>query len=154
MAEGFNQIGSAARVRALAQQMRESCLRLDELSASIGLRAGDEDPAELLRLLADREPLVVRLARLGDELTAILDDPESARQLGQAEHQQIRDRLGQLEQVMARIRERDKQARSAMQRRRDAMAEQLATVSVARGAVRAYSGQGAGVRPTVQDTHG
>ncbi len=156
MAESSPQSGVSpvVRVRTLAQQMREKCLRLDELSNTIGLRAHEDEPGELVRMLGEREPLVVGLARLGDELAAILDDPASARSLGQAEHAQIRTRLGQLEQVMARIRERDKQARAALQRRRDAMADQLGSISVARGAAKAYGGRGGPVNPTMQDAQG
>lgn len=144
----------AARVRALAMQMRDRCLRLDELSGSISARIHEEDPAPLVALLAQREPLVSDLARMGDELAAILDDPASARALGQAEHTQIRDRLGQLGQVMQRIRERDKQARAELQRRRDELAKRLATVNTASGASRAYSGSNRPMNPTVQDSRG
>lgn len=144
----------AARVRMLALQMRERCLRLDELSAAIGVRVHEEEPEALIALLGEREPLVGELARLGDELAAILDNPASARALGEREHTQIRERLGQLEQVMGRIRERDRQARSELQRRRDELADRLASVSNARGAVRAYSGMDRGVNPTVQDSRG
>lgn len=143
-----------ARVRTLASHMRERCLRLDELSGSIGVQATEDDPAELVALLAEREPLVVELAGFGEELAAILDDPRAARELGQREHDQIRERLGQLELVMGRIRERDKQARAALQRRRDQLADQLSSVNVARGAARAYSGSGRPVNPTIQDTRG
>jgi hypothetical protein len=135
-------------------QMRDRCLRLDELSGSISTRIHEDDPAPLVALLAQREPLVSDLARLGDELTAILDDPASARALGHAEHTQIRERLGQLSQVMARIRERDRQARTELQRRRDDLARRLATVNVASGASRAYSGSHRPANPTVQDTRG
>ncbi|MFK7883094.1 MAG: hypothetical protein AB8F26_02785 [Phycisphaerales bacterium] len=148
------QFSPGARVRTLAAQMRELCLRLDELSGSIGQQAYEDEPDALVALLAEREPLVVELAGFGEELAAILDDPASARELGQDEHNQIRERLGQLEVVMGRIRERDRQARSALQRRRDQLAEQLSSVNVARGAARAYSGAGRPVNPTVQDSRG
>lgn len=147
-------VSPAARVRALALQMRDRCLRLDELSGSISARIHEDDPAPLVALLAQREPLVTDLARFGDELAAILDDPASARVLGQVEHAQIRDRLGQLGEVMERIRERDKQARAELQRRRDDLARRLATVNVASGASRAYSGSNRPMNPTVQDSRG
>ncbi len=143
-----------ARVRTLASQMRERCLRLDELSGSIAQQAHDDEPDQLVTLLAEREPLVVELAGFVEELAAILDDPQSARELGRSEHDQIRERLGQLEKVMSRIRERDKQARSALQHRRDQLADQLSSVNIARGAARAYSGAGRPVNPTVQDSQG
>lgn len=156
MAESVNNQGvsPAARVRALALQMRDRCLRLDELSAAISARVHDEDPQQLVALLAEREPLVAELARFGDELTAILDDPASARVLGTAEHAQIRERLGQLEEVMGRIRERDKRARAELQRRRDELAKRLSSVQVATGAARAYAGAGRHTNPTVQDARG
>lgn len=147
-------VSPAARVRTLALQMRDRCLRLDELSAAISMRVHDEDPQELVALLSEREPLVGQLARLGDELAAILDDPSSARVLGQAEHTQIRERLGQLEEVMGRIRERDKRARGELQRRRDDLALRLASVNTATGAARAYSGSSRPSNPTMQDTRG
>lgn len=147
-------VSPAARVRALAMQMRDRCLRLDELSGSISAHIHEDDPAPLVALLAQREPLVGDLARFGDELSAILDDPDSARALGQEEHTQIRDRLGQLGQVMERIRERDKQARAELQRRRDELARRLATVNVANGASRAYAGSNRPMNPTVQDSRG
>lgn len=147
-------VSPAARVRALAMQMRDRCLRLDELSTAISTRVIDDEPDVLVALLVEREPLVVELARLGDELAAILDDPASARVLGQAEHAQIRDRLAQLEQVMARIRERDQRARAELQRRRDEMAGRLASVNTANGAARAYSGGPRHTYPTVQDSRG
>lgn len=147
-------VSPAARVRTLALQMRDRCLRLDELSAAISMRVHDEDPQDLVALLGEREPLVGQLARLGDELAAILDDPASARVLGQAEHTQIRERLGQLGEVMGRIRERDKRARAEMQRRRDELANRLASVNTATGAARAYSGSGRATNPTMQDARG
>lgn len=156
MAETASLSGASpvSRVRALASRMRELCLRLDGCSVSIGARVHDEDPGVLVGLLAEREPLVGELARLGDELGAILDDPASARVLGEQEHAQIRERLGQLEQVMAKIRERDREARGGLSKRRDRLADELASVSNARGAIRAYSGAGRPANPTVQDSRG
>jgi len=147
-------VSPVARVRALAAQMRERCLRLDELSTGFDRGSGSEDPDAIVALLAKREPLVAELAVLGDELAAMLNDPGSARSLGQGEHEQIRDRLGELERVMARIRERDQEARASLQRRRDALADQLASVNIQRGAARAYAGSGRPVNPTVQDGMG
>jgi hypothetical protein len=147
-------VSPVSRVRTLASQMRDRCLRLDELSAGFDRSSGDQDPESIVALLAKREPLVAELASFGDELAAILNDPDSARALGHAEHEQIRDRLGELEGVMARIRERDKEARATLQRKRDAMAGQLASVNIQRGAARAYSGSGRPVNPTLQDGMG
>jgi hypothetical protein len=146
--------GPAVRVRALAVQMRDRCLRLDELSTALTTCVVAEEPDAVVALLGEREPLVVELARLGDELSAILDDPASARQLGHDEHTQIRDRLAQLEQVMARIRERDRKARAELQRRRDELATRLVTANTAGAANRAYSGAGRPVQPIVQDSRG
>lgn len=144
----------AVRVRALALQMRDRCLRLDDLSTALSTCVVSEEPDAVVALLAEREPLVSELARLGEELSAILDDPASARSLGQDEHTQIRERLAQLEQVMARIRERDRKARTDLQRRRDELAGRLVTANTAGAANRAYSGSGRGVQPTVQDSRG
>lgn len=135
----------------LAGQMRERCLRLDELSAGLGPQVSDQSPDSIVSLLAEREPLVAELAALGDELAAILNDPRSTRELGEAEHDQIRHRLGELERVMARIRERDRETRAALQRRRDTLADQLASVNIQKGAARAYSGGARPVNPTIQD---
>jgi hypothetical protein len=146
--------GPAARVRTLALRMRDRCLRLDELSTALSTCVVSEEPDAVVALLGEREPLVTELARLGDELSAILDDPASARQLGQDEHTQIRDRLAQLEQVMARIRERDRKARAELQRRRDELALRLVTANTAGAANRAYSGSGRPVQPIVQDSRG
>ncbi len=146
--------GPAARVRTLALQMRDRCLRLDDLSTALSTCVVSEEPDAVVALLGEREPLVAELARLGDELSAILDDPSSARQLGQDEHAQIRDRLAQLEQVMARIRERDRKARAELQRRRDELASRLVTANAAGAANRAYSGSGRPVAPIVQDSRG
>ncbi len=156
MADGHQQTGAspAARVRTLAMRMRERCLQLDELSTAISTRVIDDEPEALVELLAQREPLVGELARLGDELAAILDDPASARALGADEHAQIRERLGQLESVMARIRERDTRARASLQRRRDELAARLATVNTGSGAARAYAGAGRANNPTIQDARG
>jgi hypothetical protein len=153
-AAGGGVSGPAARVRALALQMRDRCLRLDDLSTALSTCVVSEEPDAVVALLGEREPLVTELARLGDELSAILDDPASARQLGQDEHTQIRDRLAQLEQVMARIRERDRKARAELQRRRDELAARLVTANTAGAANRAYSGSGRPVQPTVQDSRG
>ncbi len=144
----------AVRVRALALRMRDRCLRLDDLSAALSTCVVSEEPDAVVALLGEREPLVSELARLGDELAAILDDPASARSLGQDEHAQIRERLAQLEQVMARIRERDRKARADLQRRRDELAGRLVTANAAGAANRAYSGSGRSVQPTVQDSRG
>jgi hypothetical protein len=152
--DGIHGVSPAARVRTLALYMRERCVRLDELSAEISTRIHEDDPEPLVALLNAREPLVRELARFGDELAAILDDPASARALGQAEHTQIRERLAQLEQVMARIRERDKRARAELQRRRDELAVRLASVNTASGAARAYAGVGRHTNPIVQDARG
>lgn len=153
-ATDHNGVSPAARVRALALQMRDKCLRLDELSEAISVGVVENDPEELVALLARREPLVAGLARLGDELGAILDDPSSARALGNQEHAQIRERLAQLEQVMARIRERDKKARAELQRRRDELAGRLVSVNAATGAARAYAGGTRHANPTIQDSRG
>lgn len=156
MAENGPQSGSGpvARVRTLATQMRDRCMRLDELSSGIQVRLNDESPEAVVELLAQREPLVVELARLGDEMAAILDDPQSARVLGESEHGRIRSCLQQLEQVMGRIRERDKQARATLQRRRDELAERLASMKTSSVALRAYAGGGRAVNPTMQDSRG
>lgn len=151
---GGGATGPAARVRTLALLMRDRCLRLDELSTALSTCVVSEEPDAVVALLGEREPLVTELARLGDDLSAILDDPASARLLGQDEHTQIRDRLAQLEQVMARIRERDRKARTELQRRRDELASRLVTANTAGAANRAYSGSGRPVQPTVQDSRG
>lgn len=147
-------VSPAARVRTLALQMRDRCLRLDELSVALSTCVVSEEPDAVVALLGEREPLVAELARLGDELAAILDDPTSARALGQAEHSQIRERLGQLEGVMARIRERDRKARAELQRRRDELAGRLASVRTVGAASRAYAGDRSTNSPTIQDTRG
>ncbi|MEM9372763.1 MAG: hypothetical protein AAGA55_03890 [Planctomycetota bacterium] len=144
-------IQAAARVRVLAERMRERCLRLDEISAGMGAQTVDEAPDAIVLALAQREPLVRELAGLGDELAAILNDPGAVRELGEHEHRQIRARMGELEQVMARIRERDRETRATLQRRRDGLADQIASVNIHRGAARAYSGGNHPVNPTVQD---
>ena len=149
-----NRVSPVARVRTLALQMRDRCLRLDELSEAISVGVVENDPDELVALLTKREPLVADLTRLGDELAAILDNPEAARILGRNEHAQIRDRLAQLEEVMARIRERDKKARAELQRRRDELAGRLASVNTASGAAKAYSGGHRTMNPTIQDARG
>ncbi len=144
-------VSAVARVRMLAAQMRERCLRLDEMSAGMGPHAADQSPESIVSVLAEREPLVSELAGLGDELAAILNDPSSASDLGEREHQQISARLNELERVMGRIRERDRETRAALQRRRDGLADQLASVNIHQGAARAYSGAARPVNPTLQD---
>jgi hypothetical protein len=157
MAETTGQVGGAApagRVRALAMRMRELCLRLDELSTELSACVVSEEPEAVVALLAEREPVVTELARLGDELSAILDDPASARSLGHGEHAQIRERVAQLAEVMDRIRERDRKARAELQRRRDDLAGRLVQANTAGAANRAYAGSARPFGPTVQDACG
>jgi hypothetical protein len=137
--------GAAARIEALLARQLELFAGLDALSERQSeLIAGDEADG-LLELLSERQRLIDGIA----QANALLEPFRSRwsdvmESLGQAERDRVRRRLDELSGLTARIAQRDENDRQQLERRRDAVAAELAQVHRGRGALAAYGGKAEG----------
>jgi hypothetical protein len=142
----------AKRVESLLIEQHELFDRLDALSqrqASL-IRADETD--RLLRLLSERQGVIDQIAGTNAQLEpyrgrweAFLDE------LPVPNRERVRKRLDAVAHLAGVIAQRDESDRLELERRRDAMAVELAKISNGRGAMAAYGGTRGHASPQFQD---
>lgn len=132
---------AGGRIEALLGRQQALFDRLDALGQRQSeLIEGDEADG-LLELLSERQRLIDGIA----EVSGLLEPFKSRwaavmEELPGAQRERVRRRLDALAGLTARIAQRDEADRQNLERRRDAVAMELAQVSRGRGALAAYGG--------------
>ncbi|MEO0484087.1 MAG: flagellar export chaperone FlgN [Planctomycetota bacterium] len=117
--------------------------QLDGLSQAQRGLIDDDEAEQLLDLLRQREFLVEQILRVNAELDPLLGHWERDRlTAGAATRTEIARRVESVQALAESVANRDDADRQALQRRRDAVADQLGSIGRGRGAVQAY-GSGA-----------
>lgn len=134
--------GDGAITIALLDEQIARFADLEALAAeqSAAIRSGDTDT--LLRVLARRQALIEHVTQLSVRVRPLLGssfDMPGVR--CDAERGRIRERLASLDQVIARIAERDDRDRAELEQRRGEVAGQLGSMASGRRAVNAYGGK-------------
>jgi flagellar biosynthesis/type III secretory pathway chaperone len=142
------------RLSLLVDRAQSLVNQLDALSASQSEAISSGQVEQIIELVTTREPLVSEIVTVGEEIGAILSDPEFGSRLNEQVHAQTLDQISQIESVMHRLRDRDAQDQKRMETTRDELAGQLVEMGSAQSALRAYSGRSGTPNPILQDRQG
>jgi hypothetical protein len=128
-----------SRLRLLLDEHEVLFTRLDALSKRQGSLVEAESTDDLLKVLTERQTVIETIESVARELQPFRDQWDSV--LARANTEQ-RDRfsvqIDRLSDLAAQVAARDDADRQLMERRRDALAGELAGTGKARGAVAAY----------------
>jgi len=142
------------RLSTLVDRAQSLVNRLEALSASQSEAISSGQIEQIVELVTSREPLVSEIVTVGEEIGAILVDPDFGSQMNEQVHAQTLDQISQIELVMHRLRDRDAQDQKHMESTRDELARQLVEMGSAQNALRAYSGRQGTPNPILQDRQG
>ena len=140
-----------ARVLALLDDQWQAFEHLASLVVSKHARLDDAQADELLRLIDARGPIVERIEAIDAQLVACQPDwDRHMRQLGQYDRDRINEAVAAVARLADGLAQQDKDDRSRLEQRRDAIADELMAVSRGRSAAGAYAGSPQ-VSPRFQD---
>lgn len=136
-----------SRLVALLDQQIDLYGTLDELSKRQHDIVETDDTDSLLRVLAERQSVINRIANLARALEPFRSDWDaSVNRLPDAERVRIRGRLDELAIVMEQISRRDEHDRDVIEQRRTAIGAELGGARRTGVALSAYGGQAKGPR--------
>ena len=144
----------AARLARLVEEQRDAFRDLARLSESQASMIEGDDADGLLRVLTERQGVVDRIASLGEELAPFNDRwDELLPRVPDADRERIGGAVQELHELARQVEERDRADRDSLERRRNAMVDQLAGVAKGRGAINAYRSRTSN-SPRYQDRQG
>lgn len=149
---------AARLVRLMQEQVALAC-RLDQLSRRQSAEVARSEPEAVLATLAERDPVVARMATIAAELEPFLRAPSGGgaapvAALDGSARREIDALLTELETLVDTVNRRDTADQMALERHRREVAAELAGVASARGAVAAYGGRDRPLGPVMQDREG
>ncbi|MBO6738863.1 MAG: hypothetical protein JJ916_03295 [Phycisphaerales bacterium] len=109
---------------------------------------------QIVEVVAKRDPLVQSIIRVGEELGAFIEDPETKATISPHVLNAALLRIAGYEHTMKRLREQDAQDQQVMEQTRDKLASQLSGMGSGQHALRAYSTRPKSPNPTMQDKRG
>lgn len=128
---------------------------LDALSIEQSAAVIRNDTDGLLGVLARRERVIQTIVELSDRVTPVRATwPDLAALVPEDQRSELRRRMDAIEAAVHQISQRDDADRSALERERGNIAEELATMGRARGAVNAYAAPVSHQGPRFQDRTG
>lgn len=142
------------RVEALLDEAQALIDRLGLISASQRDAVESGDVVRIVEVVAQREPLVRAIVRVGEEIGALVENPRLVAMLPDDQRTGALGRIGALEHTMKHLREQDAHDQQLMERARDRLAEQLSGMGTGKTALKAYSARPANPNPTMQDRRG
>lgn len=144
------------RLERLVEEQRRLVEQLDALGIEQRRLIDSGEGDELVALLSRRQSLTDQVARLSQEFEPFRRDWGSfMERLPTEQRERLSGAVAEIGEGIRRITERDDADRQALQRQRDVVTGELASVSKARGAVAAYGrAGGAGGGPRYQDRKG
>lgn len=124
----------------------------EQLGAIAGHDAsGQPDPGAVLAVIDARSPVIERITQIDAQLTALQPAwDRQMRQLAPDDRDRIHAAIAALQAASDRIAREDRCVRDRLQRQRDAIADQLLSLSRGRSAAGAYAGSGPAA-PRFQD---
>ncbi|MBX3351944.1 MAG: flagellar export chaperone FlgN [Phycisphaeraceae bacterium] len=144
----------ASRLAALLGEHERLYIALNDLSERQSALIDEDDTDVLLGVLAERQRIVDRLLDAGEELRPLQGQWDGI--LGGVDHdtrERLREQVASIQDIAARVNERDDRDRTRLAARRKSLSEEIAGVNKSRGAVNAYGQQG-GAGPRYQDRQG
>ena len=142
------------RFDALVDEAQELIDSLSVLSGQQRHAIEGGDVAQIVEAVAQREPVVRAIVRVGEELAAFIEDPKALAGIDEQHRTQALLRIAGIEHAMKRLRERDAQDQQQMERTRTQLARQLAGMGAGKTALRAYSSRSQTPDPIMQDREG
>ncbi len=109
---------------------------------------------QIVEIVAQREPVVRELVRVGEELDAFLSDSQAMDLINQDDRVRAFEQIGSIEQAMKKLRQRDAQDQKLMESTRDRLADQLSSMGTGMTALRAYTSRVSTPNPILQDRQG
>lgn len=144
----------AGRLIRLVEAQRDAFRDLERLAADQAELIERDDAEGLLRVLSRRQGVVDQIASLGEELAPFAQRWDEVLAGAPAvERERLESVVRDLHEVARRVTEKDETDRAMLERRRNAMVDQLAGVARGRGAVNAYRQRESG-GPRYQDREG
>ncbi len=145
----------ARRMAVLVREQRDMCVQLESLSVAQSAMVEGGDTDGVLEVLGQRQRVIDRMSKLNEDLAPLRERREELLAvLGPAERQIVQTFIGEINDLVDRVRARDEQDRDTMERRRAGIAGEITGVTRARGAVAAYSGARTHNGPRFQDRQG
>lgn len=147
----------APRLGRLLDEQLALATTLDRMSQTQTQTLAAGDVEGLLEIVAQREPIVERMADLAVEIEPFVRQMGSlATQMHPEDRAALRGRLDQLDQLLVSVEERDAADQVTLAERRDELARDLATLAKGRRAAGSYAtGEGDGPDgPMFQDRQG
>ncbi|TVQ61921.1 MAG: hypothetical protein EA379_05780 [Phycisphaerales bacterium] len=143
-----------ARFERLVERQHELFTTLRAMSEAQSAHIRDDDADALLRVLGERQSVVDAIHEAGEEAAPLRDRWETlAEALPEDRRAALRAKVEALHQLARDVEERDERDRAELERRRTALADQLAGVVRGKGAVAAYT-PGAAATSHYQDREG
>ena len=109
---------------------------------------------QIVEVVAKRDPIVQSMIRVGEELGAFIENPETKAALPEQTLNGALLRIAGYEHTMKRLREQDANDQRLMEQTRDKLASQLAGMGSGKNALRAYSTRSQSPNPILQDKRG
>ncbi|MEM1072309.1 MAG: flagellar export chaperone FlgN [Planctomycetota bacterium] len=144
---GTTESTRGSRLVSLLDQQIDLYGTLDELSKRQHDIVETDDTDSLLRVLAERQSVINRIANLARALEPFRSDWDAnVNRLPDTERVRIRARLDELAIVMEQIARRDEHDRDVIEQRRSAIGQELGGAKRTGVALSAYGGQARGPR--------
>jgi flagellar biosynthesis/type III secretory pathway chaperone len=143
-----------SRLHFLVDEAQVLMDRLCDISQqqSQAIEAGEVE--QIIEIVTIREPVIRNIVRVGEEIGAFIQDPDSIKQVDRVQRDEALNRIASIEHAMKRLRERDANDQILMEKVRDAMADQLAGLGNGKNALQAYAARPNTPNPILQDREG
>jgi hypothetical protein len=129
--------------------------RLEAMGQERSAALSHGDYARYLACLDERTPVIREMVILNQDIQPFIERFGTlAASLRTDEREAIHQQAARLDAVLASIHQRDEAESQVLHAKRDAIARELAAVSVGRGAMVAYDPMAGGVDPQVHDREG
>ncbi|MGV6814881.1 MAG: hypothetical protein ACWA5W_07740 [Phycisphaerales bacterium] len=149
-----HQISKADRLGSLIEQADSLMGQLKSLSKEQALVIESGDVAQIIEMVSLREPIVQGLVLVGEEIGAFIENTEAMAQLSAAQRREALSQIAAIEGSMKEVRQQDERDQAAMEKVRDAMADQMSMMGAGQNALRAYSSRPSAPNPILQDRQG
>ncbi len=144
----------ASRLNSLVDEAQELMDQLCALSEGQSKAIESGDVAKIVEVVSSREPVVLGLVSVGEEIAAFIQDPRMIASVHEQDRKDALGRIASIEQMMKRLREQDAQDQKMMESARDKLAEQISGTGAHQNALRAYSSRSSTPNPIMQDREG
>ncbi len=144
----------ASRLEVLLEQAGELIEQLETISEQQRHAIESAQVSQIVEVVANRDPLVQSMLRVGEELRTYIEDERVRSVVGVSVMENALHRVASFEHKMKHLRERDARDQELMERTRDALARQLSGMNSGTSALRAYSTRSQSPNPTMQDKRG